>query len=55
MIKINIFSMVFSKTDCLFHFQTEIKKKIIYFSYGQYCALEKVHFACDFFLGLFFF
>ena len=24
MIKINTFSMAFSKTDCLFHFQTEI-------------------------------
>ena len=31
MIKINTFSMTFSKTYCLFHFQTEIKKKIIFF------------------------
>ena len=31
MIKINTFSMTFSKTDCLFHFQTEIYFFFIFF------------------------
>ena len=51
MIKINTFSMAFSKTCCLFHFQTNFF--LLIFSYGQYLAPEKMQFACKYFLGLF--
>ena len=53
MIKINTFSMAFDKTYCLFHFQTKICFFFLIFSYGQYLAPEKMHFACKYFLGLF--
>ena len=49
MIKINPFSMVFNKTYCLFHFQTEICFFFHIYSYGQYLAPEKMHFACEYF------
>ena len=50
MIKINTFRMAFSKTYCLFHFQTEIYFFFfIFFSYGQYLAPEKMQFACEYF------
>ena len=39
--KTNTFSMVVSKTYCLFHFQTEICLFFLFFSYGQYLAPEK--------------
>ena len=38
---INTFSMAFSKTYCLFYFQTEICFFIHIFSYLQYLAPEK--------------
>ena len=41
MIKINTFSMSFSKTYCLFHFQTEINFFIIFFIWSIFGPRKK--------------
>ena len=52
MIKINTLSMAFSKTFCLFHFQTKICFFLI-FSHGQYLAPEKNAICLQIFLRTF--
>ena len=53
MIKINPFSMAFSNTYCLFHFQTEIFFFYIFFHMVNIGPPKKMHFACEFFEDFF--